>query len=256
MNISEEKFREAVLRAIRQIEAEFLKELGAGASKQVYVICLREWDERYAAFLQRAASDQRIAICAVIPSEWKENGCEALLKSSGGCKSVLTYEEAAGKDICEEDITVFPVVPRELVSKTALCISDTFETRWIVSSMEQGSRILFLNSGLRKFTGKEPESYSARILSYYRMVLEYGIEITDELSLEEGDKRKKQQAVSVNTMSKISGQKKRKIITAGDLESYEHNGVIILNPGDQITDVAKDRAKFLKITLKKAELSC
>lgn len=274
MNISEEEFREAVLRAIRQIEAEFLMGQDRIPSKRVYMICLREWDERYPAFLKKAASDSQMEICPIIPPEWRTNGCEALLRGSGLCKALMTYEEASGINICEDDTTVFPVVPRELVAKTALGISDTFETQWIVSSMEQGSRILFLNSGLRRFTGKEPECYTARILSYYRIVLEYGIEITDELVPEDGDRQRKQQTVStgsmnkgdnvnrvnnvskVNSVSKVNGQKKRKIITSGNLEDYQEHGVIILNPGDQITDVAKDRAKFLKIALKKAETSC
>lgn len=270
MNISEEKLRELVIRAIERIEAEYSIKKAPVLKRRAYMICLKKWDERYPAFIKAAASAGQADICAVIPSEWKENGLEKLLKEAEGISRILTYEEAEHICLTERDLTIFPVVPRELVSKTALCISDNFETQWILSAMEQGSRIVFLKSGLRKLSGKESEAYTARILSYYRMVLEYGIEILGEINFSE--ELKQEQKPETKILSQALEKKeirreeivkeiqlherKRKIITASDVERYQVDGVITMYPGDQITDVARDRAKFLKIALKRAESSC
>ena len=78
-----------------------------------------------------------------------------------GCERIQYLSGEAPADL-EDAVTVFPVVPRDLVSKTALCISDTPQTRWITSCMEAGSRILFLLSGLSPFTGREPKEYVNR----------------------------------------------------------------------------------------------
>lgn len=221
---------------------------------RMYLICLKEWDERYLSFLRAESLKQSGAqteLCPVIPPEWKGGEYETLLKNGDFCEKIYTYEEAEKLDIRERDMAVFPVVPRELAVKTALCISDTFETRFILSCMEAGSRILFLASGVKKFTGKEPERYRTQILSYYKTIQEYGIEITEEIKAEK--KAVGSPAKTLSDTPKCISEKetKRKIITAADLERYVQNGMIVLNPGDQITDVARDRAKFMKITLKR-----
>lgn len=262
MSISDEKLQEIVLRVLQQIEAE----KQAAAKKTVYLMCLEAWDERYAGFLGKSKcwkgeNEPFFEICAFIPRTWRTNGNETLLKRDGICYT-KTYEEAEGDLPKAEDITVYPVVPRYLLAKTALCMDDVFESRWLFHGIAQGSRAVFLSAGLDRLTGREPEAYRAKILSYIRSALEYGIEMQGTF-----DPR------LLGTPAKLSGnhqdqsfgfdpkpfrepdseRRKRRIITAKDVEQAQAQGVITLYPGDQITDVAKDRAKFLKISVKRTE---
>ena len=44
--------------------------------------------------------------------------------------------------------------------------------------------------------------------------------------------------------------KKKRVIASSNVEQLASGGVIYLQPGDIVTDLAKDRAKFLKIVFR------
>lgn len=44
--------------------------------------------------------------------------------------------------------------------------------------------------------------------------------------------------------------KKKRVIASSNVEQLASEGVIYLQPGDIVTDLAKDRAKFLKIVFR------
>ena len=161
MNISEKQLREAIIRAIAKIEAEEGLFSRSRKKQKIYMVCAGGWDERYLEFLKTVRPEEETAV-PVLTEELR--GQEHRFYSEQKCENCMYLDSMVPPDLGDA-VTVFPVVPRDLISKTALGISDTPQTQWIVSCMEAGSRIVFLTSGLVPFTGREPKAYVNRILS-------------------------------------------------------------------------------------------
>lgn len=249
MNISEDALKELVLRILRELQAE--------NRKKIYMVCASAWDQRYPDFLKQMADSGRYDIYPVIPLSWQNQGYENTLRSHRACSDILYWEKASPADL-ETAVTVFPVAERTLIVKTALCISDTFETSWIADCIRAGSRIAFLYSGLEKFSGKEQPAYVEQVTAYYRQILEYGIEICGVGDLSSGPVPEPADspagADKDNTSyrtSRAAGARKR-VITASNVEYLASGGVLYLQTDDIVTDMARERAKFLNIVLKSA----
>ncbi|MDD6195530.1 hypothetical protein ACTQ56_02575 [[Clostridium] aminophilum] len=75
------------------------------------------------------------------------------------------------------DRIIFPVMPREILAKCALCIPDTDEVRIVQRALEEHVPVSVAKNGLDPFTGNEPEPYQKQVLEYVRRLLEYGIDI-------------------------------------------------------------------------------
>lgn len=223
---------------------------------KLYMLCPPPWKEEYVHFLREMEQSDDCDIYPVIPASWEKQGYEAVLRSSRRCGGIV-YRSCEVPEDLEHAVTVFPVVPRDVLVKTALCIGDTFENAWIAACIERGSRIVFLRSGLAKFSGKETRAYVNRIMEYYRQVLEYGIEICgcNELS----GQRPYQPAEPLMRLVKpevvpqnppVSSHRKKRVITAANVEQFASGGILHLQPDDIITDLAKDRARFLNIVFR------
>lgn len=240
MTISEEQLKQLVLKILKRLEEE-----GKREKKLLYMVCTSAWDERYYEFLEEIQKTGEYRICPVIPDEWQAEGRETCFRNFSSCEGVRYYSQGIPTDL-EDAVTVFPVVATEVAVKTALCIHDTFETTWLAACFREGSRILFLQSGLTPFSGKEQPAYQEQILTYYRKLLEYGIEIGSCKSLSRSDSVK-----SVTPKEKTSECEARgkRLITASNVEEHASDGVLLLKDGDIITDLAKDRARLLNIVL-------
>lgn len=242
MNISEEQLRALVLRILSELQTE--------CRKKLYMVCASSWDERYPDFLKQMEQDDRYDICAVIPVSWQQQGYEAILRTYRSCGSVICRDMELPDDL-ETAVSVFPVTDRTLAAKTALCISDSYESSWMAECIGAGGRTLLLSSGLGKFTGKEKPAYVNQVMDYYRKILEYGIEICGIDRLMCGGSWEpeeiKDNSVPAPLLSADSG--KKRVITASSVERLASGGVLRLKPDDIVTDLARDRAKFLKIVL-------
>jgi hypothetical protein len=254
--MDEQRLRELVIRAIELIKAENIQNADI-PKKKLYVLLTEEWNGRYWSFFEKLNEQNEYEAYAVISSKVSNNIHLNNLKKFQVCKEIID-EKDIQFDKLTEYTTVFPIVPREIVAKTALCIDDIFETKWIFRCMEEGQRIIFLKSGLQKFSGKEPVSYTNKILNYYRTLLEYNIEILDYVVQREDDKfvqdcRSTPKAqYSTRNDENLTGDKRistKKVITEKELDSYIENNQIILNSGDIITDMACDKARSLKISI-------
>lgn len=255
LNISEERLRELVLRALKELGENGNRGSGSGKKQKLYMICGSPWNEAYETCLKEMEASDACCIYPVIPASWKKQGHEEKLRSFRACAGILYRSGEKPADL-EQAVSLFPVVDRDVLVKTALCISDTFETSWIAASMAQGGRTVFLRSGLERFSGKEKPAWVNRIMDYYRQVLEYGIEIC---SLKELDvtgeapelftgKPVKPEYVPLCTPVTVCG--KKRVITAASIDRFASGGVIDLQPDDIVTDLAKDRARFLNISFK------
>lgn len=179
VKISEEQLRDAIMRALMGILSDSQQEVHKTKQK-LFAVLGENWDERYREFFRTISGHPHYEAYAVIPTQWNSTGCRENLLIQECCSNIVLRGEVPSDELAPA-ITVFPTVSRETVVKTALCIGDTFETKWIISCMEQGGRVLFLKSGLERFTGKEPKGYIKKIMEYYRTLLEFDIVIGDSV---------------------------------------------------------------------------
>lgn len=245
MKISEEQLKELVLRVLKELETE--KASGGGQRQKVYMLCSAPWSGKYTEFLREMDASGACDVYPVIPASWERQGYETALKSYSSCSRII-YRSCQHPADLEDAVTVFPVVPRDVLVKTALCIGDTFENAWISACIERGSRVVFLRSGLAKFSGKEPPAYVNRIMEYCRLVLDYGIEIGAA-----GTVSNPEQLVEPEYLvpvPHVEHQARRRVVTAANVEQFASDGVLHLQKEDIVTDLARDRAKFLKIELR------
>ena len=254
MKISEEQLKELVLRVLGELEAERKADNANHPGQKLYMLCVSPWSDRYMEFLREMETSDQYEIVPVIPSSWKDMGYEARLMETKACSHILHRSWEKPADL-ETAITVMPVVPRDVLVKTALCISDTYETSWISECMDKGSRVVLLRSGLARFSGKEKPAYRNRVMNYYRQILEYGVEIcsvdefTGRAPYESPGHSPAGETASGNDTQHPDTKKKR-VISSSNVEQFASGGVIFLQQGDIVTDLAKDRAKFLNIVFK------
>lgn len=243
MNISEQALRELVFRILRELQTE--------NREKMYMVCASSWDKRYVDFLQQMADSDSYDIYPVIPLSWQRQGYETILKTQKACCEIVYWGKDTPTDL-ETAVTVFPVVERTLLAKAALCISDSFESCWIADGIGAGGRIALLYSGLQKFTGKEKPAYVERIMTYYRQILEYGIEICglSDLLNRLADEPIKTNENNIPHGTFMADSRKKRVITASNVERLASDSVLYLRADDIITDIARDRAKFLNIVLK------
>jgi hypothetical protein len=149
--------------------------------------------------------------------------------------------------------TFFPVVKRDTIAKAALLISDTFETKWIENSITKGERTILKASGIPCFSGKEPESYVNRFVSYIKDILSFGIEIGTEIKTEikTPGKPEKQNYIQGNLFlpEKTMPRDAKKVITVSELYKLKKGETLNLGKGDIITDLAKEKAETMGIKI-------
>ena len=256
MNISEEKLREIIKKVLLEITNQKNIFKNNIEKLKVYIFCSKKCNTEYIDFLEQIDKSGLFHIYIVADDALKDDICKSHINKYVPNENIIYFSHGIPDDLSEA-ISVFPVVERDLVVKTALCISDTFCNKWIASAIEEGGKIVFLKSGLKKFTNKEPKAYIRQIVSYYRKVLEYGIEIrsTSELiKLYNENNSDKQTKVNYNTRDSIYLQEnhkgRKKVITLENIEQYGSNGAIIVNSDDIITDLAREKARTLNIEIK------
>lgn len=164
-----------IISAVKSYNAQSELEMIAD-KKEVLVIFSAPWDNRFYTFTDEMKKKDCIFRGFVSP-ELPERAV-AELRTLADWKSIVPWNTVCFENL-KKSITVFPVARRETIVKTALCISDTFETKWIRAAMEQGGKIVFPRNGFERFTGLEPEKYRHKILAYYRDLLEMNIELPE-----------------------------------------------------------------------------
>lgn len=256
MNISEEKLGEIIKKVLLEITNQKNIFKNNIEKLKVYIFYSKKCDTEYIDFLEQIDKSGLFHINIVADDALKDDICKSDMNKYVPNENIMYFSDGIPDDL-SKTMSIFPVVERDLVVKTALCISDTFCNKWVASAIEEGGKIVFLKSGLKKFTNKEPKAYIRQIVSYYRKVLEYGIEIrsTSELiKLYNENNSDKQTKVNYNTRDSISLQEnhksRKKVITLENIEQYGSNGTIIVNSDDIITDLAREKAKTLNIEIK------
>ena len=181
MQMNQEELIQLIARIIELVKADESDKTVREPIKRprLYCIACDTLSYQYLAFFEEEDIIRNWDAYAVIPDSLNQAEYIAKLMGTRGCKGIILHSSVS--EDMEEGVTVFPVVPRELVVKTALGICDTFETRWILSCLKQNRQIVWIRGGLEKFSGQEPEHYKQKILSYYRDILQYDICIDDKV---------------------------------------------------------------------------
>lgn len=234
MEIDEKTLKNIIQKVLQEYLLE-KKEVFEIKKEDIYIILGREWSEKYNIFFKDNKFNEKYNVFTV----FQKNGSNKFenLKNLKEIGTIL-YDDTVELKTLENYKTIFPVVSQELITKTALCIDDIFETKWIKNCFRKGQEIQMLTSGFEIFTGKEPKKYIEKIKEYYKMVLTYDIRIISEIkNVEEQD------------IFTDNNKNNRKIITYKDVITSEVNNKIIINKGDIITESAKDLALKLNLEI-------
>lgn len=257
--IDEKRLREIVIRAIRDFESEQKQR----TVKKYYMVVTEASDEKYMKFLQSCSGRDDIRIIPVVKDErmdWQNR--------FGQFQNVLpsvTFAQERPLDL-KDAVTIFPVVSRDLIAKTAVGFCDSDELLWIDDVIAAGGRIVFLTSGMKPFTGLETKGYVDRFLGYIRQLALLGIRFChgpEEIRQTECPVVKQTGASltqpiynrpAYQSPAFIENQTRRKkVITLKDLDRYVQGNELVLYPGDILTDVARDRIRFQKIRVIRKE---
>lgn len=231
---------------IRQIIREVLRRVSEGETldsnaessllPKAYFIFPKNWQRcetsQYIPMLKAAEGKYQRVV--VLP---ERDANEDRFLSAGAC-TVTTYS-----DLCApsgESITVFPIPCRDLMIKTALCLSEGFEGSWIRKCLENGLRV-YMKREDNMFTGKEPAAYRKKILSYYQDVKSYGICFVEDENFHE--------SVLKSEKKEPKAQTKARFVTTEDLRDIPQNGEFQIHAGDVLTALAKDHIEKFGIRI-------
>jgi hypothetical protein len=166
-----------ILSVLRDQNGAVVTGLPAPPEKQktLFAIFSAPWDNRFYAFADCLKRQGDCRLHGLVSPDLPEWAMEKL-RELAPWETIRIWDWISQEDL-KNSISVFPAASRDTIVKTALCISDTFETKWIRTAMEQGGRIVLPRSGFERFTGSEPEKYKRKVLSYYRDLLEMNIEL-------------------------------------------------------------------------------
>jgi len=237
LDINGNEFKEMVMRIVRQVLQE-----QQHSARRLYIVFEDSFDVRYDTFLRSLTGDYEV--CAVVPDHWP--GSPLAQRITDSCTCCKLIGRTASVDLAVSDsLTVYPVASRNGIVKAALGICDTFETQWFQRCLSAGAAVRLLLSGLEPFTGNEPKPYRERILSYYRILLTYDVEIGFWETLEQlSDARfqalpgEPHDTVPVRAV-RTPG---RQIITAADIAGYAAGSKVSISAETIITALARERA--------------
>ncbi len=171
MELTEIQLRKLVERVM-----ELTIEMTAGSPKQKALVVLAGSDtERFSKVLQTLKVNEKKDVTVVTSKEQMELEEVGRLVCQWADRIVIP-EEVLSTRLEYEEI-IFPVMPRDVLAKCALCIPDTYEVMLIQKAFEEGVKVKIAKGGLSKFTGNEPLAYQETILNYIRTLLGFGIEI-------------------------------------------------------------------------------
>lgn len=233
MNINENELIKLISRILIEMNIDNTKLDKTISKKDLYVILSDKWEEEYLTFFNMHINKSNYNIHTVIPGAMMNLFIEKNIPNVGE----LISRENIDIEGIDGFTTVFPILSRDIIAKAALCISDVFETKWIENCIAKGLKVIVRKSGLKAFSGLESRAYVNKIMGYYEDLKSYGIEITDDLLSFHGSDIEKDEEVKPIPLSS------KKVITEKDIDSSFKDKTIVLNPGDIMTSLAKEKAK-------------
>lgn len=218
------------------IEKQKVSDIGTSALPVAYVLLSERWQE-YDSNLFNDTIDslkEKYQCVLVLP----DGNDKDRFSQAAGC-SIVTCDDVA--EPAMGSVSFFPVPCRDLIVKTALCLSDDFNSHWVRMCIERGSA-LYMRKEKTMFTGKESKIYQKKVLSYYEDVESYGIHFLE-------DKDKIETILQKSTGFEGIQNKTRKYITMADLDNADITKVFRIQEGDMFTALAKEHIEKLGIRI-------
>lgn len=234
MSLNDNELRLLIEKILIALKSELIQE--ESVKENLYIVLGEDWNSNYASFFEITDMRAEYNVFTVVSEKSMHEVSQ--FKSAGQ----IVLREDITIDSLVDFVTLFPIVTKDIISKVALCISDTFETRWVESCIAKGQKIIFRESGIPVFTGKEPKSYVKKISGYYEDIISYGIEISDVPQTTRAMR-------STKVMVSARDEQSKKVITENDLSEYIGNKVLKLQRGDVITSLAKEKAHSMGIDI-------
>lgn len=172
-------YTEELEQLLRKVIARILQEqIEQQNPKHTYIVFHEEWDNRYYLLLDELKTIQAKGVYAITLSD-QISDLKEQIGNLYSFEKILLLEEC--NIVNDTDIVVFPVMHRDEVIHIVQGYSNTKVTKLVRNCFENAVSIYCLRYGIEKLTGKEPEKYQQKILSYYREMLEYGIEMIENI---------------------------------------------------------------------------
>lgn len=215
-------------------EKQIVSDIGASALPIAYVLLSERWQE-YDSDLFNDLIDSlkdKYQCVLVLP----EGNDKDRFPQAVNC-NIVTRDDVA--EPAEESVSFFPIPCRDLISKTALCLSDDFNSHWVRMCIEKGTAV-YMRKETPMFTGKEPAIYQKKVLAYYQDVESYGIHFLE-------DNNKMEPILQKSNGSEGIQNKTRKYITMADLDNVDITKVFRMQEGDTFTALAKEHIEKLGV---------
>ena len=239
MDINGNDFRRIVLQAIYNVLAE--EKQKQQAVRLVYVVFPHSFDGPWHIQQQELAKGD--VLTAVIPDDWPQDRVCCLMADSP-FSHVIKRTEAASLSLAGS-LTIYPAVSHTFAAKAALCMYDTFTTKWFGRCLSEGGQVHLMLHGLQKFTRKEPDAYVQRILSYYKILLTYGVTIGAYPGRQADTKISR---ISSQPQVALSAVLRSHVITASDVYPYTPGTRIMIAPDAVVTSLAQEEAEHRQIS--------
>lgn len=216
------------------IDKQIVSDIGTSALPIAYVLLSERWQE-YDSNLFNDIIDslkEKYQCVLVLP----EGNDKDRLSQAVNC-NIVTRDDVA--EPVEGSVSFFPIPCRDLISKTALCLSDDFNSHWVRMCIERGTAV-YIRKETNMFTGKESKIYQKKVLSFYEEVESYGIHFLE-------DNNEMELILQKSNGSERIQNKTKKYITMADLDNVDITKVFRIQEGDMFTALAKEHIEELGI---------
>lgn len=216
------------------IDKQIVSDICTSALPIAYVLLSERWQE-YDLNLFNDIIDslkEKYQCVVILPEGNDKDG----LSQAVNC-NIVTRDDVA--EPVEGSVSFFPIPCRDLISKTALCLSDDFNSHWVRMCIERGTAV-YMRKETNMFTGKESKIYQKKVLLFYEEVESYGIHFLE-------DNNEMELILQKSNGSERIQNKTKKYITMADLDNVDITKVFRIQEGDMFTALAKEHIEELGI---------
>ena len=166
MDISKKELEEIIKLVAKQISE----------NKNINFIFSKPWNNKYYIALD-SLKKLSINANAVISRELDESH-KLTIKNSYNWKEIIDFDENKLDLISKNDAFFLDIKMKNIIN-IIMFNEDELESALAMKLFGNGKNIYLWKETVKTATGKEPEKYIKKLLSYYEEILSYGINIVD-----------------------------------------------------------------------------
>ena len=166
MNISKKELEEIIKLIVKQISEK----------KKINFIFSKPWNNKYYIALD-VLKRFKLNANAVISKDLEESYRD-IVKNYCDWKDIIDLDED-NIDLISQNDTFFLDIKMKNITNIIMFNEDELESALVMKLFEMGKEVYLWKETVKNVTGKEPENYIKKLLSYYDEILSYGIKIVD-----------------------------------------------------------------------------